>query len=220
MPRVIHRDVKPANILIVDRGGISDLVKVVDFGLLKDVGFTAPGEATSAPALTRASVPYTLCPVLDLTALDAAAYADNPTLKIPNLVDEGGPLFGAENIYRKGDERASRESPRPVQRATSRTATRAILPCCSWELNAKGSPRVLGGFHVDRSIVGEDDLLNDVESEPKAVARALSITFECGAKGPSRCAPSMRRRPTPRCRRARRSSRSCRRRARAWRRVA
>jgi serine/threonine-protein kinase len=35
---LIHRDIKPGNILVVDRGGISDLVKVVDFGLVKDVG--------------------------------------------------------------------------------------------------------------------------------------------------------------------------------------
>ena len=34
---LIHRDIKPGNILVVDRGGISDLVKVVDFGLVKDV---------------------------------------------------------------------------------------------------------------------------------------------------------------------------------------
>ena len=38
---LIHRDIKPGNILVVDRGGISDLVKVVDFGLVKDVGFGA-----------------------------------------------------------------------------------------------------------------------------------------------------------------------------------
>lgn len=42
---LIHRDVKPANIMVVDRGGIADLVKVLDFGLVKDVG-----SATSASA--------------------------------------------------------------------------------------------------------------------------------------------------------------------------
>lgn len=50
---LIHRDVKPANIMVVDRGGISDLVKVVDFGLVKDVGHEARGGAKSEPALSN-----------------------------------------------------------------------------------------------------------------------------------------------------------------------
>ena len=52
---LIHRDVKPGNILVVDRGGISDLVKVVDFGLVKDIGGKASGEAPAEPTLTMAN---------------------------------------------------------------------------------------------------------------------------------------------------------------------
>ena len=45
-------------------------------------------------------MPHTFRAVLDLNTLDRAAYADNPALKIPVMVDEQGPLFGTENICR------------------------------------------------------------------------------------------------------------------------
>jgi len=45
---LIHRDVKPANILFCDRGGVPDVVKLVDFGLAKSVSTEA------SPALTQA----------------------------------------------------------------------------------------------------------------------------------------------------------------------
>jgi hypothetical protein len=73
---LIHRDVKPANILVVDRGGISDLVKVVDFGLVKDVGYAAPGEVTDAPALTR-----------DNTITGTPLYMSPETVMAPETVD-------------------------------------------------------------------------------------------------------------------------------------
>ncbi|MGZ6095577.1 MAG: serine/threonine-protein kinase, partial [Polyangiales bacterium] len=86
---LIHRDIKPGNILVVDRGGIPDLVKVVDFGLVKDVGIKAGGEATTEPALSRAdsitgtplylapetmSAPETVDARTDLYALGAVGY--------------------------------------------------------------------------------------------------------------------------------------------------
>lgn len=49
-------------------------------------------------------------PVFDLTALDAATYGDNPALKIPVLLTETGPLFGAENICRELVRRAGARS--------------------------------------------------------------------------------------------------------------
>jgi hypothetical protein len=58
---LIHRDIKPGNILVVDRGGIPDLVKVVDFGLVKDVRGTAT-EATLTNADAITGTPHYMAP--------------------------------------------------------------------------------------------------------------------------------------------------------------
>jgi eukaryotic-like serine/threonine-protein kinase len=46
---LIHRDVKPANVVLCERGGVADLAKVIDFGLVKDI-------QTGSPALSTGDV--------------------------------------------------------------------------------------------------------------------------------------------------------------------
>jgi len=58
--RLIHRDIKPANVMLCERGGQHDAVKVLDFGLVKEV------EQSGEPGLTAADAmigtPYYLSP--------------------------------------------------------------------------------------------------------------------------------------------------------------
>jgi hypothetical protein len=79
---LIHRDVKPGNILVVDRGGISDLVKVVDFGLVKDVGKRGSGEGSSDAALTMAD-----------TVTGTPLYIAPEALTAPERVDARADLY-------------------------------------------------------------------------------------------------------------------------------
>lgn len=79
---LIHRDIKPGNILIVDRGGISDLVKVVDFGLVKEVNAGARDGSASAAALTQAE-----------TITGTPLYMAPESLTAPETVDGRADLY-------------------------------------------------------------------------------------------------------------------------------
>ena len=78
---LVHRDIKPANILLGPRGGEPDVVKVLDFGLVRSVN--AQAEVTNAGVLM--GTPLTMSPEAirspervdarsDLYALGAVAY--------------------------------------------------------------------------------------------------------------------------------------------------
>jgi tRNA A-37 threonylcarbamoyl transferase component Bud32 len=56
---LIHRDVKPANIILTRRGGVCDLVKVLDFGLVKAVNV---GPAAGMQANAVVGTPHFMSP--------------------------------------------------------------------------------------------------------------------------------------------------------------
>jgi serine/threonine protein kinase len=49
---LVHRDIKPANIMLCVQGGEFDVVKLVDFGLVQDLGETGNSRLTMATVLT------------------------------------------------------------------------------------------------------------------------------------------------------------------------
>lgn len=82
---LIHRDLKPANVFLCERGGLCDVVKVLDFGLVKEQrrGPGAPVEQTDVNRLLGTPAylspeailsPAELGPRSDLYALGAIGY--------------------------------------------------------------------------------------------------------------------------------------------------
>jgi serine/threonine-protein kinase len=76
---LVHRDVKPANIILCQRGGVPDIAKVVDFGLAKDL------EKASSTALTQAN---------DITG--------TPMYLAPEAISDPETVDGRSDLYALG----------------------------------------------------------------------------------------------------------------------
>jgi eukaryotic-like serine/threonine-protein kinase len=74
---LIHRDIKPANIALCERAGIHDVVKVLDFGLVKELG-------TDSAATTEASLTGT------------------PLYLAPESITAPGSVDGRSDLYAVG----------------------------------------------------------------------------------------------------------------------
>ncbi|HTD51493.1 MAG TPA: CHASE domain-containing protein [Thermoanaerobaculia bacterium] len=85
---LIHRDIKPANLMICVQGGIPDFLKILDFGLVKDIGAAEPLPGKDAP---QAQADAGLS--LDGSILGTPLYMAPEGMSDPSKVDARADLF-------------------------------------------------------------------------------------------------------------------------------
>ncbi|MGA2797730.1 MAG: serine/threonine-protein kinase [Thermoguttaceae bacterium] len=96
---LIHRDIKPANIFAAERGGIYDVVKLLDFGLVREQS----GEAEDMQLTqvgTFSGSPLYMCPEQKRSYHNLDARSDIYSLgAVAYFLVTGRPPFVGDNIY-------------------------------------------------------------------------------------------------------------------------
>jgi serine/threonine protein kinase len=113
---IVHRDVKPANVLVGEGGDIEGLVKITDFGIshaIGDVTLTQTGQITGTPAFLAPEVAQgaEMDEASDVFSLGATLYT----------CLEGEPPFGTDDNALRLLHRVAGGSVRPPVRAGSLT---------------------------------------------------------------------------------------------------
>jgi hypothetical protein len=128
---MVHRDVKPANLMVCERGGMADFVKVLDFGLVRpvrqdrDLALTDTRAVTGTPLYLSPELiqaPETVDVRSDLYQLGAVGYY----LLTGTHVFNGANLYevGAHHLYKNPDPPAER-----IGRTVAEDLSALLLSC-------------------------------------------------------------------------------------------
>ena len=136
---IIHRDIKPQNIMLCERGDSRDVVKVLDFGLVKEVTRARAGELTSGHQIAgtplymapeRVTSPNRLDARVDVYSLGAVGYYLQTGLPIFEPSDEQELIH---KVVNEAPERPSVVSPQPVPQELEKL----IMDCLAKDPNER-----------------------------------------------------------------------------------
>ncbi|MBW8885957.1 MAG: serine/threonine protein kinase, partial [Planctomycetia bacterium] len=161
---LVHRDIKPANIMINRRGGEADVVKVLDFGLVKAVD----DEQQARQSGGLAGTPLYMSPEAIQTPAAVDARSDIYSVgAIGYFLLTGQPVFTAATLVELCQQHIMKVPEAPSQRlgrAVSPQLESALLACL--EKNPAKRPQTARDLAalLDRATVSENWTLDDAEA--------------------------------------------------------
>jgi serine/threonine-protein kinase len=127
---LVHRDIKPANIMLTERGLLPDVVKVLDFGLVKDLDGSDTNLAASN-VNTLMGTPHYMSPeaIVDPANIDGRAdlYALGATAY---FLLTGERVFDGANLVEVCSQHLHQEPKRPSRKQPEAAALDAIVLAC------------------------------------------------------------------------------------------
>jgi serine/threonine-protein kinase len=200
---LIHRDIKPANIMLCTQGGEMDVVKLLDFGLVKDLQVGGDIEVSAADSLTGTPqyiapesirAPESVDARTDIYALGAVAY----------FLLAGSPVFTGRSIVEVCSQHLS-EIPEPLstrgvvvapeleaivlacleknpeRRPQSALELRQRLQACAFEPWTGEDARAW--WSANQPVLEADGVPNT--GEPRTIHRVLDSTLPASGQSPT-----------------------------------
>jgi serine/threonine-protein kinase len=206
---LVHRDVKPSNIMVCNRGGIPDFIKVLDFGLAKDL--TVRKDPQLSQSVTLIGTPLYVAPELvlnqaaidgrvDLYAVGAVAY----------FLLTGTPVFSGNTTFEVCAKHLSITPESPSQRlgkAIPPALEALVMQCLAKEPGARPASAEELGERLRALFVGTWDLAKAKawwQGKGEAIERAVRAaragaattpherTLEIGRRRTAKTSPSTR----------------------------
>ena len=196
---LIHRDIKPGNIFVTDRGGVPDMVKVLDFGLVRTVSRMDDAALNTDDSEAFVGTPNYISPEAIETSANTDARSDLYAVGAVGyyLLTGQGPFDGetAAEICRKRREEAPVPPSTRIGRPVCPHLEAVLLRCLERDPEARpqsaheliallsASPRI-GDWNVEQRAawwVAHREAINQAQAaelKPVESAEAVNIQIE------------------------------------------